>query len=178
MGRFARVPDADERNDQQSFLIPNYRLRTGSMLDRARLVKMMQRAYRDLGATGGDHLAETVQRHFSDQSRLWWVEQQDAPPPSGLPGIAKPEPLGCLWLSEAIDQWTGQAQAYVFLVYVAPEHRRQGIGTALLRHAQQWAKNQGYGAIGLQVFESNPAAVKLYESLGYRPRAIWMTLEF
>lgn len=159
------------------FPIAGYRIEAGSSLDRARLVKFMQRAYRELGATdAGAHLAETVERHFSQQSQLWWLVKPQ-PVVSGLPGIHRPEPLGCLWQGEAIDQRSGLKQAYVFLLYVAPDHRCQGLGTALMCHAQQWAKQQGYCQIGLQVFEDNLPALKLYQGLGYVSQARWLSLD-
>jgi ribosomal protein S18 acetylase RimI-like enzyme len=165
------------QDTDQTFEVPGYRLREGSVLDRAQLMKMMQRAYRDLGAMGGEHLADTVQRHFSSTSQLWWVDV-DQPRPQGLPGIAKPDPVGCLWLGYGIDQWTGEKHTYVFLVYVAPDHRRQGLGTALMQQAKVWTQAQGYGQIGLQVFDTNQPALALYKKLGYQPRAVLLTLEF
>lgn len=157
----------------------NYRLEAGSSLDRARLVKFMQRAYRELGATDASaHLADTVERHFSASSQLWWlVESRTSALPAGLPGTNRPEPSGCLWLGEAIDQRSGLKQAYVFLLYVNPDHRQQGLGTALMHHAHQWAAQQGYRQIGLQVFEDNASALKLYRKLGYRSQARWMSLD-
>lgn len=146
----------------------------------------MRRAYADIAkATGqattstGAHLAETVQRHLSPSSHIWWViDTKAAAAPSGMPGINSVfDPAGCLWLTEAIDQRSGHKQAYVFLLYVAPNHRQKGIGTALMQHAQQWAKQKGYGHISLQVFEHNRAAMKLYEKLGYQSEAKWMSLE-
>ena len=155
-----------------------YRLESGSSLDRARLVKFMQRAYRELGATDAiAHLADTVERHFSASSQLWWLVEKLSTRPSGLPGTDRPDPLGCLWLGEAIDQRSGLKQAYVFLLYVNPDHRQQGLGTALMHHAQQWAAQQGYSQIGLQVFEDNAPALKLYQKLGYRPQARWLSLD-
>lgn len=169
-----------------SFPIENYRIEAGSSLQRTRLVKFMRRAYADIGkATGqttysnGAHLADTVQRHLSPNSHIWWViDNQATAAPAGLPGINSVlEPAGCLWLTEAIDQRSGQKQAYVFLLYVAPNHRKKGIGTALMQHAQQWAKQKGYEQMSLQVFENNSAAMKLYEKLGYQSQAKWMSLE-
>jgi GNAT superfamily N-acetyltransferase len=176
-----------------------YRLEAGSALQRARLVKFMQRAYRDMGRdrhpetrletspeTGsapvgtppvGTHLADTVQRHLSSRSKLWWLIDQSTAPSVGLPGIHTLEPVGCLWLGEAIDQRTGHKQAYVFLLYIAPEHRHQGLGTALMQHAQAWAQQQGYTQMSLQVFEDNDAAMQLYTKLGYQSQAKWMSLE-
>ena len=156
----------------------NYRLEAGSSLDRARLVKFMQRAYRELGATDGSaHLADTVERHFSASAQLWWLIEKSSVQPSGLPGTNRSDPSGCLWLGEAIDQRSGLKQAYVFLLYVNPNHRQQGLGTALMHHAQQWAVQQGYSQIGLQVFEDNAPALKLYQKLGYRSQARWLSLD-
>lgn len=169
-----------------SFPIENYRIEAGSSLQRTRLVKFMRRAYADIAeATGqqspstGAHLAETVQRHLSPKSHIWWViDNQATAAPAGMPGINSVlEPAGCLWLTEAIDQRSGQKQAYVFLLYVAPNHRKKGIGTALMQHAQQWAKQKGYGQMSLQVFEHNRAAMTLYENLGYQSQAKWMSLD-
>lgn len=157
--------------------VAGYSIEAGSSLDKARLVKFMQRAYQELGTTDASaHLAETVERHFSYQSQLWWLVKPPSAP-SGLPGIHCPDPLGCLWQGEAIDQRTGLKQAYVFLLYVEPAHRRQGLGAALMAHAQQWAKQRGYGQIGLQVFESNQPALALYQKLGYVSQARWLSLD-
>lgn len=164
----------------QPFPIANYRLEKGSSLDRARLVKFMQRAYRDLGAAEtGTHLADTVGRHFSSQSNLWWlIGPQAASVSSGLPGFQqRHEPMGCLWIGESIDQRNGQKQAYVFLLYIDKAHRRQGLGSALMAHAQSWAKAQGYSQMSLQVFEDNVAAMTLYEKLGYQSQARWMSVD-
>lgn len=176
-----------------SFPIANYRLEAGSSLQRARLVKFMQRAYRDMGhgathqgkskqATDkqgpGDHLADTVQRHLSAQSQLWWlIDEKATALPAGMPGTPSLEPVGCLWMGEAIDQRSGLKQAYVFLLYIAAAHRHQGLGTALMNHAQAWAKQKGYQHMSLQVFEDNAAAMTLYEKLGYQSQAKWMSLE-
>ena len=140
----------------------------------------MQRAYRDLGATEtGKHLAETVDRHFNRHSTLWWlIGPQSVAIAGGLPGFQpQHEPIGCLWLGESIDQRNGQKQAYVFLLYVAKAHRRQGLGSALMAHAHKWAKQQGYEQMSLQVFEDNISAMSLYEKLGYRPQSRWMSLD-
>lgn len=157
--------------------LTNYRIEAGSSLDRARLVKFMHRTYQELGTTeASEHLTETVDRHFSERSQLWWLVPVQ-PLPIGLPGTQRVEPVGCLWQGEAVDQRSGLKQAYVFLLYVAPEHRHQGLGTALMQQAQTWAQQQGYAQIGLQVFESNEAALRLYDKLGYVSQARWLSLE-
>jgi ribosomal protein S18 acetylase RimI-like enzyme len=162
------------RVDQPSSELPAYQLRSGAPQDRRRLVQTLQAAYREMGAPALAHLAETVEQHLTAATPLWWVDLA-----THLPGSDGPDqqPIGCLWLGVAVDQWTGQRQAYIFLVYVAPAHRRRGIGTALITQAQDWAKAQGYRHIGLQVFETNQAALQLYERLGYQPHARWLSRE-
>jgi len=82
--------------------------------------------------------------------------------------------IACIWLGQATDQRTGLLHPYILLLYVHPNHRRQGIATALLETAHQWAKAQGYSQVSLQVFSSNHAAQALYQKLGYEPEAILM----
>jgi GNAT superfamily N-acetyltransferase len=160
-----------------------YQLRTGSGLDRSRLVKFMQLTYQEINPAGiGSHLAETVDQYFSQETPLWWVEpiQQDAPDQSvELPshrGII--QPIACLWLGNAVDQQTGDRHAHIFLLYVIPSHRRQGIGSALMHQAENWARSRGDRQIGLQVFQSNHAALSLYDQLGYQTRSLWMVKRF
>lgn len=51
---------------------------------------------------------------------------------------------------------------------VAPSHRRQGIGSALLARAVAWARDHGVEKLELHVFPHNTAAIALYESSGFR----------
>lgn len=155
-----------------------YRLRQGSGLERAWLVKFMQQTYLEILPTGDfSHLADTVDRYFSRETPVWWVERADAnaPPeqPSLLPGTVQ-HPVAALWLGHAIDQLQGDRHTHIFLLYVLPEYRRQGIGTALMRQAETWAKAHGDRQIGLQVFQANQPALALYQSLGYQPQSLVM----
>lgn len=154
--------------------ISGYPLRGGSTLDRALLVKWVQRTYRELYPDYPlEHLAQTVGQYLSGETPLWWVVLDSAAGSSGDPSLPF-VPIACLWVGNAVDQAMGDRHAHIFLLYVAPEYRRQGIGAALLRHAEQWARERGDRQIGLQVFVSNQPALNLYEKLGYQPQAYWM----
>ena len=50
---------------------------------------------------------------------------------------------------------------------VAVDARRQGVGTALLRAAVDWASAAGVRKLELHVFPWNEAAIALYEAFGF-----------
>lgn len=162
-------------------LIAGYSLRRGTGLDRALLVKFMQRTYQELyPAENLGHLAQTVEHYFSSETPLWWVEvEQKTPQHISTPTLGQLQssvssPIACVWLGSAIDQITGWHYPHIFLLYVSPDHRRQGIGSALMHHVEAWAKAKGNRQIGLQVFQQNQPALRLYEKLGYQPQSISM----
>jgi ribosomal protein S18 acetylase RimI-like enzyme len=147
------------------FSVPGYTLRSGSGLDRALLLQFMQRTHRELYPHNSyPHLAETIDRYLSPDTPLWWVEASDNPR----------SPVGCLWLGNVVDQVQGDRHAYILLLYVHPQHRRQGIGSALLQRAESWAIERGDRQIGLQVFCQNQAAIYLYKKMGYKTQSLWM----
>lgn len=156
-------------------LPPDYRLQVGSTLDRALLVKFMQRTYQELYPTRDfGHLAVTIEQYFSNQTPIWWVKPSHDMAAGGLPSSRSVQPISCLWLGSAIDQASGDRHAHIFLIYVMPNHRRRGIGTALVSHAEAWARARGDRQIGLQVFTSNQPALRLYQTLGYQTQSLWM----
>lgn len=58
-------------------------------------------------------------------------------------------------------------KAHIFGMYVHPQHRRQGLGRALLQAAIARARDLGLRQINLSVVKANQAAVLLYESCGF-----------
>ena len=50
---------------------------------------------------------------------------------------------------------------------VAADHRRQGIGRALLERAVKWARANGVAKLELHVFPHNRPAIALYERFGF-----------
>jgi ribosomal protein S18 acetylase RimI-like enzyme len=155
-----------------------YQLRNGEIGDRTQLLDFLQITYQELYPQQQSyrHLESTVDRYLSSDTPLWFVtvhcdddsranlRQQDAN-------------IACLWLGMAIDQITGIRHPNIFLIYVEPGYRRQGIGRELMRQAEVWAKLEGYSQISLQVFTTNQPAIDLYDSLGYEARSISMFRE-
>jgi GNAT superfamily N-acetyltransferase len=54
------------------------------------------------------------------------------------------------------------------VLVVAPEFRSVGVGAALVKEAQQWAKKKGANQMEINVWEFNSSALEFYENQGYR----------
>ncbi|MEH2255631.1 GNAT family N-acetyltransferase [Nostoc sp.] len=157
-------------------LLPGYIIRRGSLLERSLLFKFMQRTYQDLFPNEDfSHLEQTVKQYFSSDTPSWWVEEEREQGSNKKSVSSAPHPpIACLWVGNAIDQVHGNRHAHIFILYVVPEHRRRGIGTALMRYVENWAIQRGDRQIGLQVFQSNKPALNLYNQLGYQTQSLWM----
>jgi GNAT superfamily N-acetyltransferase len=58
---------------------------------------------------------------------------------------------------------------YLISMWVAPEHRRRGIGSALAGAVVQWARTGGLRRVFLDVGERNVPAIALYAHQGFVP---------
>lgn len=58
-------------------------------------------------------------------------------------------------------------KADIFGMYIHPEHRRRGLGRALLQEALERAGRLGLRRVNLSVNNDNLAAVRLYETVGF-----------
>jgi [ribosomal protein S18]-alanine N-acetyltransferase len=74
--------------------------------------------------------------------------------------------VGYLVLSRYVDAW------HVMNVAVAPERRREGIASALLRQLLDQTRGDAKRGYTLEVRVSNVGAIRLYERLGFRGRGI------
>ena len=66
--------------------------------------------------------------------------------------------------------WTPTLECYLAELYVAPQHRRQGLGRALMEAAMEEARAKGATYMDLGTSENDVAARSLYESLGFSNR--------
>lgn len=72
-----------------------------------------------------------------------------------------------LLLDELSDEVTLLPGAFVAYMAVEPASRRSGVGTALLKAAENEARRRGVPYIALMVSEENEGARRLYERGGY-----------
>lgn len=57
----------------------------------------------------------------------------------------------------------------LYYLGVDPEHRRGGVGRALVRAAEAWCRSQGAPKVNLLVRSENQTVLAFYEALGYLP---------
>lgn len=84
------------------------------------------------------------------------------------------ERLGFLHLQTQKDFFTGALNCHISDVVVAPEYDGQGVGSAMLAHAERWAKEHRCRHVTLSVFPGNERARDLYKRHGYGEETIRM----
>lgn len=63
---------------------------------------------------------------------------------------------------------------YIDDVCVDESYRGKGVGRALYEHVLEYAREQKFYNVTLNVWSCNPGAMKFYESMGLRPQKICM----
>ena len=81
-------------------------------------------------------------------------------------------PAGFAFLEPAVDYFTGQADGHIGMVAVADTAEGKGVGAALMRAAEDWARRNGYPRLHLNVFAANDRARRIYERTGYEIETI------
>jgi ribosomal protein S18 acetylase RimI-like enzyme len=84
------------------------------------------------------------------------------------------ERVGFLRLQKTRDFFSGKPNCHISDLAVAEGHEGQGVGRALLDHAQAWAKKNRCALITLAVFPGNERARALYERAGFGPDLLRM----
>ena len=99
-------------------------------------------------------------RHLEDQpanSYLFVAEDADG------------ERVGFIHLQRTADFFTGRSNCHISDLAVSPQHEGNGVGQALLVHAEDWAREHHCQLVTLAVFPGNERARALYERSGYAP---------
>jgi ribosomal protein S18 acetylase RimI-like enzyme len=77
------------------------------------------------------------------------------------------EPRGLAVLRFRPSIWTPGLECYIAELYVQPEHRRQGLGLALMNAALDAARDRGADYIEVATSEDDTGARALYERLEF-----------
>jgi ribosomal protein S18 acetylase RimI-like enzyme len=114
---------------------------------------------RPLQVSDSDYLFGPGQRFFLPQ----WLELQQLG--SAYTAVAELDghPVGRCGVNFTKEPGV----AWIWAAHVDPGYQSQGVGTALLQHLEELARERGF-AIALGVGKDNPDAERLYQRLGYR----------
>lgn len=103
-------------------------------------------------------IREDLLRHLEDQpanSYLFVAENADG------------ERVGFIHLQRTADFFNKRSNCHISDLVVVPTHEGQGIGKALLAHAEDWGRKHQCQMVTLAVFPGNERARALYEANGY-----------
>ena len=74
---------------------------------------------------------------------------------------------GFIHLTTTHDYYTDSHAAHIADVVVSADAGGRGIGSALMKHAEDWARQRGFEMLTLNVFSANRGARDLYARLGF-----------
>lgn len=81
-----------------------------------------------------------------------------------------------LWFND-YSTFAGRPGLYLEDLFVRPEHRRRGIGKALVAHLARVAVEEGYPRFQWQVLDWNAPSIAFYRGLGAQPHPEWKTMD-
>jgi len=113
--------------------------------------------------------AEATEKAFANDLTTWWAAHEHSHS-AFVARLEAPELVGMAWVAlvprvprpGSTSRWSADIQS----VFVTPEHRGRGIGSALVSAATEHATR--LGATRVEVHSSSKA-VPLYERLGFAP---------
>ena len=111
----------------------------------------------------GDQSVEFLEKTISDDDSDILVYENDGIVVGFILLQAKERPV--------FDFMLPGKYCYIMDVLVTENSRGKGFGTALMNSAKDWAKEQNCSFINLDVLVNNHGAIKLYENLGFIPKA-------
>ncbi|HEY2432047.1 MAG TPA: GNAT family N-acetyltransferase [Vicinamibacterales bacterium] len=138
-------------------------VRSGTAADRDFVVETARR-FADFGPPAWRTAAEVVAGEVRCLDEFFDGGMQGA---GLLVGELNGRPAGFAFLEHHTDYFTGERHGHLGMIAVIEAAERRGIGAALLRAAEDWARTQGYPALTLNVFEGNDRARRAYERGGF-----------
>lgn len=119
-------------------------------------------ALQDSPAAFGSTFARESQ--FSDAEWLRRAANMNGEKRMGYLAIDAESPCGII--GAFLDE-NDSLSANVVSMWVAPSHRRTGVGSSLVAAIQAWARNCGVRALRLMVTSNNRTAIEFYERMGF-----------
>lgn len=82
------------------------------------------------------------------------------------------DPSGCAYLCSVIDYFTGTTHGHLSVLAVSEQCEGQGVGSALVAAAENWARARGSDRLTLHAMVNNARARALYERRGFEGELI------
>lgn len=84
-------------------------------------------------------------------------------------------PVGFAFYFHTYSTWLGRWGLYLEDLFVRPEHRKKGVGRALLVELARIAVREKCGRVNWQVLDWNTEAIEFYQRLGAKMLGEWGT---
>ena len=120
------------------------------------------RALQDAPTAFGSTYAQTAQ--LTDEDWLRRADQWNGE--SSMSCLAMDADVPCGIVGCFLDR-EDSSRAHLVSVWVAPTHRRAGVGRDLVHAVLDWARTNGVGDVCLTVTCNNDAAIGFYRRLGF-----------
>lgn len=101
-----------------------------------------------------------VYQQYTNGDAIVWVAE--------LPGVGVVAQVFIQLTSHRNELANGNFRAYLFGFRVQDIYQNQGIGTRMLRRAEEDLRAKNFQLLTLNVSQDNSDAIRLYERLGYR----------
>ncbi len=84
------------------------------------------------------------------------------------------EIVGCGYASieDSKPYLTHRRHSYLGFMYVVPEYRGKGLNRLIIDELKRWSISNGVTHMRLEVFATNPSAIKAYEKAGFASRLV------
>lgn len=90
-------------------------------------------------------------------------------------GDERGQPIGFALFFTTFSTFLGRPGIWLEDVFVRPQHRRRGVGRALLAELARLAVQRGHGRLEWAALDWNAPALGFYRGLGARPMDDWIT---
>ncbi|MCL1834996.1 MAG: GNAT family N-acetyltransferase [Oscillospiraceae bacterium] len=103
---------------------------------------------------------------------MWLFEKHTA---EALIAEANGQEVGFALFFHNFSTFLGRAGIYLEDMYVVPQYRGRGIGTALIKELARITVSRGCGRLEWSCLDWNTPSIRFYESLGAKPMEDWTT---
>lgn len=116
-----------------------------------------------------DSFASTYDRELSFMPEQWKSRLRISSSIHDAVAIAAVAEKRFIGLLSCVIREPDTNSAHMYQMWVSPDYRKRGIGTALVNFVKSWAADKGMETLLLSVTTINTEAVSLYQSIGFNP---------